>query len=71
MEIKEFTDKDGRKRIFEFKQFSVPTGFAYKAVEIQDGEPICFYPFESPNNLTSFGYLGITPINEMPKCQLS
>lgn len=39
MEIKEFSDIDGRKRIFEFRQFSVPTGFKYEAVEIQDGEP--------------------------------
>jgi hypothetical protein len=36
---KEFHDIEGRKRIFEFRGFSVPTGFKYEAVEIQKGEP--------------------------------
>lgn len=39
MELKEFTDIDGKKRVFEFRSFPVPTGFEYEAVEIQDGEP--------------------------------
>lgn len=39
MNIKQFTDLDGRKRIFEFRAFPVPTGFEYEAVEIVDGEP--------------------------------
>ncbi len=39
MRTKEFTDFDGKKRVFEFKSFSCPTGFVYEATEIQDGEP--------------------------------
>jgi len=39
MKTKKFTDKDGRKRIFEFRQYSVSPGFEYEAVEIQDGAP--------------------------------
>lgn len=39
MEMKEFTDIDGIKRVFEFRQFSVPTGHKYEAGEIQDSEP--------------------------------
>lgn len=39
MDIKEFTDVSGRKRIFEFRAFPVPTGFECEAVEIVDGEP--------------------------------
>jgi hypothetical protein len=39
MNIKEFTDVDGKKRVFEFKSFPCPTGFVYEATEIQNGEP--------------------------------
>jgi hypothetical protein len=39
MPAKEFTDVDGKKRVFEFKSFPCPTGFVYEATEIQDGEP--------------------------------
>jgi len=39
MDAKEFTDVDGKKRMFEFKSFPCPTGFVYEATEIQNGEP--------------------------------
>lgn len=39
MELQEFTDIDGRRRVFEIRSVSVPTGFEYEAVEIQQGEP--------------------------------
>lgn len=39
MHTKEFTDIDGKKRVFEFKSFLCPTGFVYEATEIHDGEP--------------------------------
>ena len=39
MPIKEFTDIDGKKRVFNFEPCWVPTMFMYEAVEIQDDEP--------------------------------
>lgn len=37
--LKDFTDIDGRTRLFAFRVFPVPTGFEHEAVEIVDGEP--------------------------------
>ncbi len=39
MSAKQFTDFEGKKRVFELKSYAAPAGFVYEATEIQDGEP--------------------------------
>jgi hypothetical protein len=39
VQLKEFTDIDGKKRVFEIRRVLAATGVEYEAMEIQHGEP--------------------------------